>query len=413
MTAPATAQPGGAAGSDWLHRERIIAWCGILLGLEVAFLTFLVAWHHGAFGRLDPPTTTDFASFYAAGKLVLAGTPALAYDQAAHAAAEAAATAPGIEYQFFFYPPVYLLLCAPLALLPYLAGFVLFQALTLAAWLLVMRRILDLRGWVWCVPVLAYPAVFWTLGLGQNAFLTAALLGGMTLLLDERPLLAGVLLGLLCYKPHLALLAPVALAAGGRWRCFAAAAATVAAVLGLSAALFGLDAWHSYLATLGGTRAVYELGRIDLAGFVTPYGAARVLGATTGAAWLAQAAVSVPAVLAVAWIWRRDPGPPVRSASLPAGILLTVPLALIYDLLLLTVSVGWLVRLGRAGGFLAWEKPALALCFVVSLVGRFTGHHFGIPLGPLAPAALLAVCLVRTARHTGGPTAAPTLPAAP
>ena len=233
----------------------------MLLGVELLFLGFLVLWQHGAFVPMDPPTSTDFVSFYAAGKLALAGTPALAYDQAAHAAAEVAATAPGIEYQFFFYPPVYLLLCAPLALLPYLAAFVVFQAATLAAWLLVMRRvILTMQGWAWCVPVLAYPAVFWTLGLGQNAFLTAALLGGTTLLLDKRPVLAGVLLGLLCYKPHLALLAPVALAAGGRWRSFAAAAATVAAVVGLSVALFGLDTWRAYLTALADRRRCMKPG---------------------------------------------------------------------------------------------------------------------------------------------------------
>ena len=45
-----------------------------------------------------------------------------------------------------------------------------------------------------------------------------------SLLIDTRPRLAGLLLGLLCYKPHLALLAPVALVAGGHWRTFAAAA---------------------------------------------------------------------------------------------------------------------------------------------------------------------------------------------
>jgi len=61
-----------------------------------------------------------------------------------------------------------------------------------------------------------------------------------------------VLLGLLCYKPHLALLVPVALAAGGHWRAFGAAAVTVAVVVGLSVALFGVEPWRAYLAELGG-----------------------------------------------------------------------------------------------------------------------------------------------------------------
>ncbi len=388
------------ARADWLNRDRIVAWGGILLVLEVAFLIFMVLWHHDVFGRIDPPTTTDFVSFYAAGKLALAGTAALAYDQAAHAAAEVAATAPGIGYQYFYYPPVYLLLCAPLALLPYMVAFVLFQAATLAMWLMVMRRILNVPGWSWCIPMLAYPAVFWTIGIGQNAFLTAALLGATTLLLDEQPIGAGMALGMVCYKPHLALLAPVALAAGGRWRAFAAATATVAALVGVSVALFGVDTWRGYLTALAGSGAVYETGRIELTGFVTPYGAARVLGASAHVGQMVQAAVSLLAVAAIAWIWRRDPGPAPRSAALAAGILLSVPLALIYDLLLLTVAMAWLVRAGRATGFLPLEKWVLFVCFLVSLTSRYFGQATHIPLGPLAPVLLLAVCLVRTHQAT-------------
>jgi len=386
------------ARADWLNRDRILSWGGILLALNVLLLGFLILWHHDVFIPIDPPTSTDFVSFYAAGKLALAGTPALAYDRLAHAAAETAATVPGSAYQFFFYPPVYLLLCAPLALLPYLVSFIAFQATTLGAWLCVMRGILRSGGWGWCLPVLAYPAVFWTLGLGQNSFLTAALLGGMTLLLDERPVLAGVLLGLLCYKPHLALLAPIALAAGGRWRTFGAAASTVAALLGLSVLLFGIEPWRAYLVTLGGAREVYEMGQIDLAGFITPYGAARVLGAGADTGHIVQSVASVLTVGSVGWIWWRDPGPAERSAALAAGILLSVPLALVYDLMLLTVAIGWLARAGRDNGFLPMEKLALFFCFLVPLLSRHLGQLAHVPIGPLAPAALLILCMARTIR---------------
>jgi hypothetical protein len=75
---------------------------------------FLVAGTHGLIVPLAGPTSTDFVSFYAAGALADAGTPELAYDQAAHDAAEQRATAAGVEYRFFYYPPVFLLLCAAL-----------------------------------------------------------------------------------------------------------------------------------------------------------------------------------------------------------------------------------------------------------------------------------------------------------
>lgn len=382
----------------WLHRARIIGWSGVLLIAELLALGFLIAWTHGAFTPIDPPTTTDFVSFYAAGKLALAGTPALAYDHAAHHAAEMAATAPGIQYQFFFYPPVALLLCAPLALLPYLPSFVVFEAATLALWLVVARRILNAHGWVWCVPVLAYPAVFWTVGLGQNAMLTAGLLGAVMLLIDTRPRTAGLLLGLLCYKPHLALLAPIALAAGGHWRAFGAAALGVAATVALSVACFGIAPWHAYLGGLAGARAVYETGRIELAGYVTPFGAARLLGLAPVAAYALQFVVTVVVATIVFWIWRRDPDPAHRGAALAGGILLSVPLALLYDLMIVAVAMLWLVRAASRDGFLPWEKLAFAFCFLVPLVCRYVGEGWGIPLAPLAPIVLLALTIVRSLR---------------
>ena len=384
--------------APWLHRDRIIAWSGILLTTEVLAFAFLIAWTHGAFIPITPPTTTDFVSFYAAGKLALAGTPALAYDQLAHHAAEMAATAVGIEYQFFFYPPVYLLLCTPLALLPYLASFIVFQTATLALWLFTARRILAAHGWGWCLPVLAYPAVFWTVGLGQNALLTASLLGAVTLLVDTRPSLAGLLLGLLCYKPHLALLAPVALVAGGYWRVFAAATLSVIAIVGLSIAAFGLAPWQAYLGELTGARAIYETGRIEIAGYVTAFGAARLMGIAVPLAYALQAAVTVVVATIVAWIWWRDPDPAHRGAALTAGILLSVPLALLYDMMIAAVAMLWLVRAASRDGFLPWEKLLLAFCFLVPLMSRYVGEWLQMPLAPLALVALLALAVGHSLR---------------
>ena len=52
---------------------------------------------------------------------------------------------------------------------------------------------------------------------GQNGFLTAALIGGALGLLERRPALAGICLGLLTYKPQFGLLFPFVLIADRRW----------------------------------------------------------------------------------------------------------------------------------------------------------------------------------------------------
>ena len=68
--------------ADWLTRDRAAAWGVILLIEELLIVGFLALWQHGVFTTVHNPPSSDFVSFYAAGKLALAGTPALAYDQA-------------------------------------------------------------------------------------------------------------------------------------------------------------------------------------------------------------------------------------------------------------------------------------------------------------------------------------------
>ena len=58
-------------------------------------------------------------------------------------------------------------------------------------------------------------------------------------LLGRRPVIAGLLLGALVVKPHLALLVPFWLAAGGQWRAFLAAGASALCLLAISWLAFG------------------------------------------------------------------------------------------------------------------------------------------------------------------------------
>lgn len=382
----------------WLDRSRAGAYAAILLGCELLTFLFLIAGTHGLVVPLVRPTTTDFASFYAAGMLADAGTPQLAYDQAAHYAAEQLATEPGIPYVFFYYPPVYLLLCAVLARLPYLLAFVFFEAVTLVAWVLVGRRILAVQGWMALVPLLAFPAVFWNLGLGQNAFLTAALLGMAMLLVDRRPVVAGLLFGAICYKPHFGLLVPVALAAGRRWQAFAAAALSATVLILLSLACFGWETWREFLVAAAGSHATYQSGRIDFSGIASPFGGLRLLGVAPPAAYAIQAAATAAAA-ALVWVaWRRRLGLAVRAAALAAGTVVAAPVVLIYDLLLGGVAMAWLIRAARDSGFLPWEKLSLAALFVLPLLSRNIGAAWHIPMTAFFAAAML-ILVARRVRH--------------
>ncbi|HEX5321646.1 MAG TPA: glycosyltransferase family 87 protein [Stellaceae bacterium] len=375
---------------DWLDRRRIGLFAAVLLAVELAFFAFIVAGTHGWIVPLEKPCTTDFVSFYAAGTLADAGTPALAYNEAVHLATEEAITAPGIQYQFFFYPPVYLMLCALFARLPYLVAFVVFAAASGAAYLAVARRILGDTGPAALLALAAFPAVFWNIGLGQNAFLSAALFGGATLLVDRRPVVAGILFGALCYKPHFGLLIPLALVAAGRWRTIGAAGATVAALVLASLGLYGADTWRDYVAASAAAPAMYESGRILFAGFVSPFGAIRLVGGSVALAYGVQAAMSLAAAGLVWTVWRRGLSLPLRAATLASATLVAVPLALLYDLMLGAVAVAWLYRDGKPA--LPWEKTAFAAVFLLLSDARNLAEQLHLPVFALA--ALLLFGLV-------------------
>ena len=93
-----------------------------------------------------------------------------------------------------------------------------------------LRPICLTRDRLWLLLALAFPAVFVNIGHGHNGFLTAALLGTALVALDRRPIVAGMLFGLMAYKPQFGVMIPLVLIATGRWRAFAAAAATVLAL---------------------------------------------------------------------------------------------------------------------------------------------------------------------------------------
>ncbi len=387
----------------WMTRDRVIGYATVLLVIDILLLAFFAAGTHGLIVPIEEQTTTSFASFYAAGSLAADGAPHLAYDQAAHLAAERAATFPNIAYIYFYYPPVFLLVCVLLGFLPYLPAFYVFQAVTLPAYLLVARRTLREAGWAGWVLALAAPAGYWNFGLGQNGFLTAALFGGALLLVDRRPVLAGILFGLICYKPHFGLLIPVALAASGNWRAFAGATASLLAVAVLSLGIFGYETWHDYIALATGAHGSYEHGLIDPAAFVTPFGGARLIGIPVPLAYAFQGLMTAAAGAAVGFVWWRRLSLPVRAATLASAALVAVPVALMYDMLLSTLAIFWLVRAAReAGGFMAWEKTILAVVFITPALSRAVGIETGFPMGPLAQMALLGVALARTRHEMSG-----------
>lgn len=312
--------------AEWLDDEPARVY---RVMLAVIFLVAYIGWIALSRSGLDPmgkPLGTDFLSFWTASQLALGGNPAGPYDVAVHAAAQKALFDVNQGYSAFFYPPIYLLLCLPLAMLPYAASLALWLGASGAIYARMVGKFLgNTPGW-W-LTLLAFPAVMLNLGHGQNGFITASLIGGGILLLDRRPWLAGILFGCLAIKPHFGLLIPFTLAARGLWRPFLSAGLTVAGLALLSLAAFGLDSWQGFLANTALARATLEAGLVDPGKMQSTFAAVRVLHGGLGLAYGLQAIVTIGTIATIIAIGRARLVSGAQGAALVAGALIATPLS--------------------------------------------------------------------------------------
>jgi hypothetical protein len=379
--------------ADGLTGARARAYGWILLAVSAAIA---VAWIAMSRGGLDPtgkPLGTDFTSFWSASKLALAGHPAAAYDIAAHHAVENAIAGRDTGYAAFFYPPVFLLICLPLAALPYLASLAAWLAATGALYWRMARAWLGER--LGSMPIFAFPAVLTNIGHGQNGFLSAALFGAGALWLEERPLLAGACLGALVYKPHLGLMIPLALAIAGRWKTFAAAAVTVVLLAGASLALFGMDTWRGFVADSSVARVALEQGLVGDAKMQSAFAAVRLWNGPVWLGYGVQIIVATFAAAGLVWLQHRAPKSAAEGPALIVAALLASPFLLDYDLVILAAPLAWLLREGTRTGFRDWEKLTLAAAFVLPAVSRMLATGARLPLAPFILAALFWLTLRR------------------
>jgi hypothetical protein len=374
----------------------------ILLGLCVVAMVGWIALSDGFIDRNGKPIGTDFSSFYAAGSLALEGHAADAYTPAKHYAREQQEFGGTTPYYSWNYPPVFLLIAAPLAALPYPLALGLFQAASFGLYLLVIAAILAparrrdpafARNWL---PVAAaFPAVFINLGHGQNGFLTAGLLGAALVML-EQPILSGLCIGLLCYKPQFALVIPVALLAAGRWGVIASAGVTVAALVAVSSFCFGIDSWTAFLALSETSRKVLlEQGSVGFEKLQSAFAAVRLWSGSVPLSYAVQGVVSALAVVATAWAWRVSDNRALKAALLVTATALTSPHMLDYDLVLLAPALAFLTLVMQQDGARDYDKSLMALIWISPLMARSAAGLIGIPLGLLTMLALFVMVLRR------------------
>jgi hypothetical protein len=265
------------------------------------------------------------------------------------------------------------------------------MAITLPAYVAAVRTIIGERLGI--VLALGFPGVLWNISVGQNGFLTAALIGGTLVCLERRPLVAGICLGLLTYKPQFGVLFPFVLMVDGRWRVLITASATAAVLVVASVIAFGFESWQAFFHWMPVTsEAVFAQGRANLMKMQSLLGMVRWLGGGMTAAWLAQGLLIAAALAGNMWLWRRPARYEIKAAALSAGALLATPYLYIYDFPVLAIPLAFLMRMGLREGFLPWELAGIALACALILAFPV----LAMPSGFVA-AVVVAALIVRRA----------------
>ena len=323
----------------------------------------------------------DFVTTWSAGHMALTGHAAAVYDwPALKLVDENVLGQPFDGFIGWQYPPTFLFVAAALSLLPYAIALALWISGTFLAYLATIRAIVGDR--VGYLLACAFPAVVANAAVGQNGFLSAALIGGSLTVMEQRPICAGALLGLLTYKPHLGILFPIALLAGGRWRVIVSGGIVAALTAAASAAVFGVESWREFFS--GIDYALHTNGMADWGKLQSVFGVTLTLGGNERLAWTAQIVVALIAAAAIAILWRSRAAFELKAAALGVGILLAAPHLFAYDLAILAVPLAFLIRLGRADGFLAHEMGGIGLACLLIMQLPSVG-------GPVGLAAVLVV----------------------
>lgn len=334
----------GAAERPARRDFRSILWHGAVLAIAAIVVAksigLIVPW-------LEPGAYhADYSVFWTAVRMAVED-PQRLYDSSAVTQAQAWLTDPHWGPRPFAYPPSALPLFGAFAWLPYWPSLLAWSAVSLACFVWATTRFTA--GWGVAL-VLASPPVIVSLLLGQTALLCGAGILGAVALLPKRPIVSGLLLGLVAaVKPQALLLAPLALVRAGEWRALSAALAAGAAMAAASLA-FGPSLWLNWLQAFDEFNAAVEATQLYYVG-LSPASFARALGLPPAARFAVQL---IGVAIGVALVWqafRRD-DLLLRAASLIGGSILCSPYAMPYELAMLTPVAAAALLSSRRWGLL-------------------------------------------------------------
>jgi hypothetical protein len=379
----------------WLTRQRLLlagAVCGFAM-IGALTLDFYACFDRPGWTNADGEYFgRDFIQFWSNSRLAAAGMAAGAYVLHPHQAIA----------HVFAYPPIVMLLCRPLAGLPYVPAALIWGALGFVLFIFTLSRLV---GWEMAAfAAVGTPSAGFNILVQQNGYYTAVLLAGGLILLERCPATAGILLGMLWCKPQLGILLLPALIAGRYWRTLAAAGLTAFGLTAASVILYGPDAWIGFFVHMISLGQWIALAAPPWGWLLTVLGMVRLIGASTPVAYAFQGVSAISAAIAVVLLWHGNGPPAIKAAGLVIATFLATSYAWVYDALVLTFAAAWLANEAAKTGFRPWEKITVLILLTLPAPSFIGARLVHFQIAPILLGLALAVVL-RRGLELGAPSA--------
>jgi alpha-1,2-mannosyltransferase len=397
---------GGAVSGpvNWLTPQRLLGGSGAIVCVYVAFLATWGWLSHGFAGGNAGRPGIDFSIFWAASHLALQGHPAQVYEHIAFidAQRDLFGDFADVHSLGWVYPPAFLLFVSPLGLLPFWTAYLLFVAVCAGCYVFATTSVSNVQQGLGgkrlaALLAAALPGAFVAAIVGQNSLITAALAALAVRWVAQKPVAAGLCIGLLAIKPQVALVFPFVLIASRAWKVFVAAALSAVVTTAAGILVCGIHSMNAFLTNAG----VLRDALLDHGGqhfwFASPttLSTLRLAGVPVVAAYVGQACVTAVAMIAACNVWQRCADPRLRAAAVTLAALLASPYAWHYELAWLGVALVCLAALALEGGWLRGEQPAWLAGWLLPIYEHFNRIAMLPQVGPLVLLALLWAVLRR------------------
>ncbi len=284
------------------------------------------------------------------------------------------------------YPPSYMLFGVVFGWLPYMAAYAAFMLVSIGGFILALRHFVAGAWWNDFIAIFTSPAGYLAFISGQVTLLAVALQLTFFRILDRRPILAGILLGMLTLKPHLGILYPLFLIATRRTTVFFSAAITTLIMVGLTTCLWGTEIWKAYLQLGAPAQNEYVLKNIpNIVRVMMPtlYMDLRMAGLPYAPALLVQAMAACASAAFLFSSRFKACDAPTQMLLLAACSILSTPYLMAYDTLFLSAAIVLWLRTNTVtrAGFI-WCLLGFWLPLIHIILGAFSiAGSALIPLG--------------------------------